>query len=96
MASLDVKSLFTNISLEETIENCINDLFFNKSKIDNLTKQDLYDLLSAAAKELFFIFGNSLYRQIDGTPIESFLDHTLANNFLCHCEKEWLESCPVK
>ena len=96
LASLDVKSLFTNMPLEETIENCINDLFFNKSKIDNSTKQDLYDLLSAAAKELFFIFGNSLYRQIDGTPIESFLDHTLANNFLCHCEKEWLESCPAK
>ena len=42
MASLDVKSLFTNIPLEGTIENCVNDLFFDKSKIDNLTKQDLY------------------------------------------------------
>ena len=44
MASLDVESLFTNIFLEETIENCVNDLFFDKSKIDNLTKQDVYDL----------------------------------------------------
>ena len=50
MASFDVKSLFTNIPLEETIKNCVNDLFFDKSKIDNLTKQDVYDLLSAAAK----------------------------------------------
>ena len=50
MASFDVKSLFTNILLEETIKNCVNDLFFEKSKIDNLTKQDVYDLLSAAAK----------------------------------------------
>ena len=65
LANLDVESLFTNIPLEETIENCINDLFFNKSKIDNLTKQDLYDLLSAAAKESFFIFDNSLHPQID-------------------------------
>ena len=40
MTSLDVESLFTNIPLEETIENCLNDLFFDKSKIDNLTKQD--------------------------------------------------------
>ena len=38
MASLQVKSLFINIPLEETIENCVNDLFFDKSKIDNLTK----------------------------------------------------------
>ena len=50
MASLDVASLFTNISLEETIENCINDLVFDKYKIDNLTKQDVHDLLSVAAK----------------------------------------------
>ena len=50
MASLVVEDLLTNIPLEETIENCVNDLFFDKSKIDNLTKQNLYDLLSAAAK----------------------------------------------
>ena len=60
MASLDVGSLFTSIPLETAIENCANDLFFDKSKIDNLTKQDLYDLLSAAAKESFFNFDKSL------------------------------------
>ena len=43
MASLDVGSLFTNIPLEELIENCVNDLLLDKSKIDNLTKQDVYD-----------------------------------------------------
>ena len=56
MDTLDIESLFTNIPLVETIENCVNDLFFDKSKIDNLTKQDLYDLLSGAAKESFFYF----------------------------------------
>ena len=64
MASLDVENFFTNIPLEEMIENCVNDLCFDKSKIDNLTKQHVYDLLSDAAKELLF-FDNSLYRQID-------------------------------
>ena len=53
---LDAESLFTNIPLEETIENCVNDLFSDKSKIDNLTKQDLYDLLTAAAKKIVFYF----------------------------------------
>ena len=51
MASLDVENLFTNIPLKEPIENCVNNLFFDKSKIGNLNKQDLYDLFSAAAKE---------------------------------------------
>ena len=34
MANLVVESLITNMPLEETIENCVNDLFFEKSKID--------------------------------------------------------------
>ena len=50
MAILDVKSLFTNIPLEKMIENCVNYLFFDRSKIDNLNKQDVYDVFSAAAK----------------------------------------------
>ena len=61
MVSLDVESLFINIALQETIENCVNDLLLDKSKIDNLTKQDVYDLLSAAAKKWLFISDNSLY-----------------------------------
>ena len=80
------------ITLEETFENCVNDLFFDKSMIDNLTKQDSYDLLSAAAKESFFIFDNSLYLQIDGVAMGSFLGSTLANAFMCQYKKEWLDS----
>ena len=54
MASLDVADLFSSIPIEATIENCVNYLFFDKSKIHDLTKQDVYDLLSAAAKESLF------------------------------------------
>ena len=43
MASLEVESLFIIIPLEETIGNCVNDLFFDNSKIDYLTEQDVYD-----------------------------------------------------
>ena len=74
MACLGFESLLTNIPLEETIERCVNDLFFDKSKIDNLTKQNLYDLLSAAAKESFF--DKILYRQTDGVAMGSPLGPT--------------------
>ena len=47
--SLDVESLFTIIPLEETIEHCANDLFFENSKSDNLTKLDVYDTLPSVA-----------------------------------------------
>ena len=50
---------------------------------------------AATAKESLFIFENSLYRQIDGIAIGFPLDPTLANAFLCHYEKEWLDSCPI-
>ena len=96
MASLDVECLSTNIPLEETIENCVHDLLFDKSEIDNLTKQDVHDLLSAAAKGSFFIFDTSLYCQIDGVAMGSPLEPTLANAFLCHYEREWLDSCPIE
>ena len=96
MSSLGVESLIAKIPLEETIENSVNDLFFDKSKIDNLTKQNLYDLLLAAAKESFFIFGNSFYCRTDGVAMVSPLSSTLANAFLCHYGKEWLNSCPGK
>ena len=45
MASLDVESLFTNIALEETIKNSINDLFSNNFHSGKLSSKDLYDFL---------------------------------------------------
>ena len=53
MASLDVESLFTYIPLEETIGNCVNNLFFDKSKIDNPTKQDVMTYCQLQQKNRF-------------------------------------------
>ena len=39
---------------------------FDNTDIESLTKEDVCDFLSAAAKESFYIFNNSLYFQIDG------------------------------
>ena len=52
--------------------------------------------MSTAAKESSFIFDNSSYRQIDGVAMGFPLDPTLENAFLCHYEKEWLDSCSVE
>ena len=37
-ASLEVESLFSNIPLDETIENCINHLFSSNDTVHNLLK----------------------------------------------------------
>ena len=94
MASLDVESLFTNIPLEETIKNCVNDLFSSNFYSGKLSRKQLYELLKLAATESSFIFDNKLYKQIDGAAMCSPLGPTLANAFLCHYEKLWFNECP--
>ena len=96
MVSLDFGSLFTNIPLEETIDNIINDLYLTTDKVHNFEREELKQLLSFAAYESFFIFDEEHYTQIDGVAIASILGPTLANAFLCHFEKNWLSECPAE
>ena len=81
MASLDVESLFTNIPLEETIKNCVNDLFSNNFYSGKLSRKDLNELLKLATIESSFIFDNKLYKQIDGVAMGSPLGPTLVTTF---------------
>ena len=94
MASLDIESLFTSIPLNEVIYICIDDLFCDTNTIQNLDRNDMRELLNLAAYELFFIFDQIMYRQIDGVAMGFPLGPILANTFLCHFEKQWLSECP--
>lgn len=69
MTSLDAELLFTKISLEETIKNCLNDLFSINFYNDQLTRKDLYDLLKLATTESSFIFDKKTYKQIHGVAM---------------------------
>ena len=84
MASLDVESLFTNIPLEETIDNIINDLYLSTEKVQNFEKRELKQLLMFAAFESFFVFDGEYYIQVDSVAMGSPLGPTLANTFLCY------------
>ena len=95
MASLDVESLFTNIPLNETINNCVSDLHNKNLYNGRLSKRDLFKLLETATSESSFICDYLFYKQVDGVAIGSPLGPTLANAFLCHYEKEWLDNCPI-
>ena len=69
MGSLDVDFLFTNISLEETIEICTNELFKESEIVEGLSKTEFKELLSLATKDSNFIFDGALYKQIDGVAM---------------------------
>ena len=96
MISLDVESLITNIPLEETIDNIINDLLLTTDKFHNFEREELKQLLTFATYESFFIFDGEYYTQIDGVAMGSPLGPTLDNDFLCHFEKKWISECPAK
>ena len=93
MESLDVDPLFTNIPLEETIDICTNTLFENTEKVEGLSKIEFKELLSLATKESYFISNGQLYKQVDGVAMGLPLGPMLANAFLIHFKKNWLQSC---
>ena len=95
MASLDIDSLFTNIPLNETINNCVNDLYNKNLYIGKLSKGYLFKLLEKATSGSSFIFYYLLYKQIAREAIDVPLGPTLANAFLWYYEKEWLDNCPT-
>ena len=87
MGSLDVDSLFTNITLDETIDICANQLFENTDTVEGFTKSELKQLLCLATKESYFIFNSLLYKQIDGVEMAQLLDLPLLTHF-CHTMKK--------
>ena len=88
MTSFDIESLFTNILLEENI--CVDKLFENNAKVNNLTKESFQSILELAALDFFFIFDGKYYKQKDGVAMGSPLGPTLSNVFLCHFEEQWM------
>ena len=56
MASFDVESLFTNISLQETIDLCVENLFQDRTHVDNLLKDSFRELLTRTMSESLILF----------------------------------------
>ena len=93
MASFDVKSLFTNIPLDETIEIILNGLFENPDSM-KFSRNQFKELLELGVKESPFLFNEKVYIQTDGVAMGSCLGPTFANAFLCYHEEKWLANCP--
>ena len=56
MASFDIKSIFTNIPLTETLNLCVQNHSRNQTHVGNLTQSSFYSLLKITMFESFFIF----------------------------------------
>ena len=60
MATFDVKSLFTNISLTETIGLCVENLYRSQTHIDNLSKSTFRGLLEMRIYESFLYISSKI------------------------------------
>ena len=81
IGSLDVRSLFTNIPLEETINLCTYSLYKDEDVIEGISKSGFKNLLSLATQESYFIFNDVLYKIKDGVAMGLPLGLTMANVF---------------
>lgn len=87
MARFDIKSLFTNVPLYETINIITNKLFSNPTQFHTFSHDQFTKLLNFSVKNCHFIFNNSLYEQTDGIAIGSPLGPTFTNIFLSFHEE---------
>ena len=98
MVSFDVVSLFTNIPLDETLDLAVDLLMDNEPSI-KMSKKQLKKLFHFATAQTHFMFNGDYYDQIDGVAMGSPLGPVLANLFMSHHEKKWLDDYkgpPVK
>ena len=78
LVSYNLTSLFTNISLQETIGIAIN-IIFNHNPNLNITRKGLKKLVLFDTSNTHFIFNSKRYNQIDGVTMGSPLAPVLAN-----------------
>lgn len=89
MVLLDIDYVFTNISLDETINTCI-DLMFNQGNIDfGLNKKQMLEIHSIALKKTIILFDNKYYCQVYGVAKGPPFSPIVANIFLFHHKSTW-------
>ena len=92
MASFDIKDLYTNVPISETINICM-DLVSQRNLVD--LPPDLFKkLVELSVYNNTFCFNGKFYKQNDGLGMGLPLSPTLANMFLCFHETNWLSACP--
>jgi len=97
MASFDVSSLFTSIPISETIEIILSKLYTSDQFVySKFNKKDFRRLLELCTRDNLFIFDNVLYKQVDGAPMGGCVSPSLAEIFMSHHERQWLNDCPAE
>ena len=84
MVSFDVKSLFTNVPLEYTIDLILKRIYDNGEFSTDITRSEMKEMLTLCTKNVHFTFNGDIYLQTDGVAMGSPLGPVLAGIFMVH------------
>ena len=87
IVSFDVKSLFTNVPLDQTISIILNRIYNNREINTDTSRSDMKELLYLCTKNVHFSFDNNSYIQNDGVAMGSPMGSILANIFMVELER---------
>lgn len=96
LCSYDIKSLFTNVPLSETIDICIKALYEDQGITPPPFDCDVFKfLIEFATTNIEFSFNNVMFRQDDGVGMGNPLGSCLANIFVGFYEKSLFNTYSV-
>ena len=90
MILFDVKSLLTNVPLDETIGTILQKVYVDKKIKTSMPKPILKEVLLLYTKHLHFRFNGEIYTQIDGVAMGCSLSPLLAKIFMTSLEEKVL------
>ena len=90
MISFDVKNLFTNVPLNETIDIILTKVYDENKINTKIPKSIPKELLYLCTKHVHFKFNNEIYILCDGVAMRSPLRPVLANIFMISLEDNTL------
>ena len=97
MISFDVKSLFTNVRLDEALSTILRKIHDEGKIKTNTPRNVMAELLLLRTKHVHFTFNGDIYILLDDVVMGSPLEPLLANSFMCSLEesiasilKDWI------
>ena len=90
LVSIDVKSLFTNVQLNRTIEIILKIIYEKNEIVTSITKNEMKEILILSTKNVHFTFEFRTYVQTDGVAMGSPLGPVLADIVMIELENSLL------
>ena len=90
MVSFDVKSLFTNVPLDRTIDIILGRVYDHKELDTSITKSEMKEMLTLCTKNVHFTYNRKIFVQTDSVAMGSLLGRVSADIFMTELEKALL------